>query len=360
MCADPLITLRIFHMFGCRELKQSATSDHTNSESWHRYDYSIDCNGIEYLSFRSLAQLMVLLYPLGIPAAVLWIFRRNAERLMDESAIGSAAAATDDAEPPVIASPAAHESADLPWWYGDRSTFHFMVRDYQPKYYFFEIVEFGRKLGLTGVVMIIEPGSVMQICVAITIAFAFAALNAVIRPYADPRANYMRLLADTSLFFTLLCILVLHFEDSLDLCDPLQNSFIGKFLIVMNFVLLLLFVCVEMAARGIRLHRDALFVGITYRPDDPLNMRIDSQFSTRLVQATNAAANVYRGEYKATASAQAVPCAVKIRPRDHNSKVLGIEAAIMLQCNHQNVVRIYHLEEDARMYYLCTELCSES
>eukprot|EP01043_Picozoa_sp_COSAG02_P009543 COSAG02_NODE_326_length_24603_cov_123.455681_2_plen_787_part_00 len=365
MCADPLVTLRIFHMFGCRELKQSA-GEHTDAESWHRYDYSINCNSDEYLNFRTLAQLMVLLYPLGIPAAVLWIFHRNSERLTDESLLGNTTPVSDGTDEPgsnaidsAAAWATAQEAAVVPWWYGDRSTFNFMVRDFQPRYYFFEIVEFMRKLGLTGLVMIIEPGSVMQICVAITIAFAFAAVNAVVRPYADPRANYMRLLADTSLFFTLLCILVLHFVDHLDPCEPLQNSFIGWFLIIMNFVLLLLFVCAEMVSRAVRMYSDSLFVGISYRPDAPLNMRIDDQFSTGLVQATNVAANVYRGEYKAAASAQSVPCAVKIRPKNQDSRVVDIEAAIMLSCNHSNVVRIYHLEEDAGMYYLCTELCSE-
>ena len=32
----------------------------------------------------------------------------------------------------------------------------------------------------------------------------------------------------------------------------------------------------------------------------------------------------------------------------------------MLKCNHVNIVRIYHMEEDLSQYYLCTELCQES
>eukprot|EP01043_Picozoa_sp_COSAG02_P010410 COSAG02_NODE_365_length_23749_cov_13.908584_7_plen_108_part_00 len=38
----------------------------------------------------------------------------------------------------------------LPWWHGDRNTFYFMVRDYSPRWYFWEIVEFIRKFALTG------------------------------------------------------------------------------------------------------------------------------------------------------------------------------------------------------------------
>lgn len=362
MCADPLLTLRIFHMFGCREFKQSH-DEPTENESWHRYDYSIDCNSSEYLGFRTLAQVMIVVYPVGIPAFVLWIFHRNSGRLTDESLLAPASTLDNTIQPEEDAmefsSSWSTAQKTPPWWYGNRTTFNFMVRDFQPRYYFFEVVEFGRKLGLTGLVMIIEPGSVMQICVAITIAFGFAAAYAVIRPYADPRANYMRLLADTSLFFTLLCILVLHFVDSLSPCDPLTNSFIGWFLIVMNFVLLLVYISAEMVRRAVRIYADSFFVGISYRPDEPLNLQIDNQFSTGLIQATNAAANVYRGAYKATISAEPVPCAVKIRSKHRDGKVLGIEAAIMLRCNHPNIVRIYHIEEIAGVYYLCTELCSE-
>ena len=41
----------------------------------------------------------------------------------------------------------------MPWHYGDRNTFYFMVRDHKPHFFYFEIVEFARKLVLTGFLM---------------------------------------------------------------------------------------------------------------------------------------------------------------------------------------------------------------
>ena len=144
VCADPLMTLRIFHMFGCREFKQS-NNEPTENESWHLYDYSIDCNSSEYLGFRTLAKVMVLVYPIGIPAFVLWIFHRNAGRLTDESLLAPAStldyATQQEGEAMEVSSSwSTAQQRKKPWWYGDRTTFNFMVRDFQPCYYFFEVV----------------------------------------------------------------------------------------------------------------------------------------------------------------------------------------------------------------------------
>ena len=361
----PFITMRIFHMFGCRPLYVDGGEGLQKTESWHRYDYNIDCLGPVYLDFAFVAKVMVVVYPIGIPLFCFWMFYMNRDRLKDTSSLGAGpqvgneGTSPEEPESPFVWMEPPKTVA-LPWWHGDRTVFFFMVRDYKPQYYYFEVVDLGRKLGLTGILMLFTPGSVMQIFVGITIAFGFAALNAVVRPFDDPRANAMRMTADTSLFFTLLCILIIHFQASLDECDLMQPDVIGWFLILANFALLILFVCWEYAARAIRMYSESMFVGISYRPDAPLNMRIDTEFSTGEVQTTNSSASVYRGEYKATASASTVPCAVKIRARSHDNLVLEIENAIMLQCNHPNIVRLYHLEEDTTKYYLCSELCSSS
>eukprot|EP01052_Picozoa_sp_SAG31_P071146 SAG31_NODE_30054_length_386_cov_0.641115_1_plen_128_part_11 len=72
----------------------------------------------------------------------------------------------------------------LPWWHGDRKTFHFMVRDYKPRYFYFEIVEFVRKFALTGLLMgVANRGSASQIVLGLLISFGFGVINAVMQPY---------------------------------------------------------------------------------------------------------------------------------------------------------------------------------
>ena len=92
---------------------------------------------------------------------------------------------------------------------------HVFVRADQPKYFFFEIVEFIRKFSLTGLLIFAEQGSASQIVFGISLAFVFGLLNAIVRPYVDARTNTFRILSDCSLFVTLLIVLVLHFKDTL-------------------------------------------------------------------------------------------------------------------------------------------------
>ena len=119
-CLYPFLVTRIFHMFSCRALDTGNGAEH-----WHRYDYSIDCDGAKFAMFRLLAMLMVLVYPVGVPAFAFWVFHKNADRLQDTSSTYQNFETLLDDAPQAPRS----EVSSVPWWHGDRSTFHFMVRD---------------------------------------------------------------------------------------------------------------------------------------------------------------------------------------------------------------------------------------
>jgi serine/threonine protein kinase len=350
-CIYPFLTTRIFHMFYCKSL----LVDDGSIEKWHRYDFSVNCMAATYLSFRFAAYAMVIVYPLGIPTFVSWIFFKNRERLttMDISTRKREHAALDTSAQSEWASFKTawttferklikHDA--LPWYYGDRDSFYFLIRDYNPKYYYFEVVEFLRKLLLTGVLMVLDPervGSVGQILVGIAITFFFATVTAVVQPYADKRANRMRITADASLFVTLQCVLVLH-EDVLGHCEKFTPNDVGLLLIFVNFVVLLLATFLELLRRCSLMYNEVQSVGISYAPEKPLG---DTSKVTKL----------YHGMYKATVSATAAPCVVKIRAPE--KRLLEMETMIMLQIVHRNVVRIFRTEEHQRRYYLATEVC---
>ena len=211
-----------------------------------------------------------------------------------------------------------------------------------------------RKLCLTGLLMTIRRGTIAQSLLGIAIAFCFATTNAVVQPYADPRANFMRMCADTALFFTLLCLLILHFRDSLatesedtrdESCEVLTEQSVGWILIALNFVCLLLAVLHEFVLRMLSVYGEMELLGISYQPNESLSPSASH-------------VKVFRGEYKAAATSDSVVCAVKVRQQ--NPAILEVESGIRLQCNHPNIIRIFHAEEDASLYYLATELCERS
>ena len=147
-CVYPLIVTRIFHMFSCRHLQTltgDATADQLNNyedaelhiEHWHNYDYSIDCSGEEYGEYENWAYFMILVYPIGVPAFAFAVFWMNRDRLQDLASSREEGENDNDAASSsgrsISSMPSSFDMSSMPWWFGDRSTFHFMVRDYKAK-----------------------------------------------------------------------------------------------------------------------------------------------------------------------------------------------------------------------------------
>ena len=110
------------------------------------------------------------------------------------------------------------------------------VRDYRPDCYFFEIVEFARKLGLTGLLLVARRGTTTQVLLGLFVSFMFAGAYIYIQPYIDARANAVRMVADASMIFTLVCVLVMHHPDNFVGCEFLSAEGVGYFLVVINVV----------------------------------------------------------------------------------------------------------------------------
>lgn len=219
-----------------------------------------------------------------------------------------------------------------------------MVRDYRPRYFFWEIVEFIRKFSLTGLLIFAEQGSASQIVFGITLAFGFGLLNAIVRPYVDLRTNTFRILSDCSLFITLLIVLVLHFKDTLVTgCEWLTEFKLQWMLISANFIFLFLAANQEMFRRLFMLYEQSQLVGILYNPDHKLQGS-DGQNAT-----------LYHGQYRATVHANEVPAAVKVRKFDPEIEV--VETALMLECEaHPNIVKLFKMQQDGPSSYLAMEL----
>jgi serine/threonine protein kinase len=337
-CIYPFLSTRICHMFSCVKLH----AKDNELEEWHRYDYSIDCAGTEYQGFRLIAVIMFVVYPVGVPAFAMWVFKRNWTRLYGLTSAPAAVVQQQRLTPSMSA------AAKLPWWHGDRSTFYFMVRDYRPRFFYFEIVDFVRKFALTGLLMAgANRGSASQIVLGIMIAFGFGLLNATVQPYADSRTNVFRILADSSLLITLLIVLVLHFKAELGVCESLTEENLEWILIGSNFVLLFVAANQELLRRIFSLYFQTNLVGILYSP------------TGELADGAGDYATIYRGQYKATTSANAVPAAVKAHAFDPS--IEAVEAALMLECEaHLNIVKLFKTERDGATSYVAMELGDRS
>jgi hypothetical protein len=91
------------------------------------------------------------------------------------------------------------------WWYGDRDTLHFLVDGYRPSTFWFEQVDFLRKLVMAGGVIFLDRGSANQFFAAIFAAMAFLVVDTLTRPFIDFRCNALKVLTSLSMLTTLLC-----------------------------------------------------------------------------------------------------------------------------------------------------------
>lgn len=324
---------RICHVYSCVRL-----FPHGNEgiEIWQQYDYSVDCASPGYKTLQIVSVFMFITYPIGVPVFAMWVYHKNWSRLHGQH---YAPVTREQFRSSNVAT-----VQEMPWWYGDRSTFYFMVRDYRSDVFYFEIVEFVRKFALTGLLMIgAERGSTSQIVLGIIIAFAFGMLNAIVQPYADRRTNVFRILADVSLFITLLIVCVFHFEADFEIaCEFLTKHKLTWILIGANFILLLVGANQEFFRRMLNLYNQAHLVGIMYDPNQ------------KVLDGEGKYATIYTGQYRASASAHAVPAAVKVRLFD--PLIESVETALQFQCDgHANIVKLFKTQRDGAKSYVAME-----
>jgi hypothetical protein len=109
----------------------------------------------------------------------------------------------------------------------------FLTQAYKPQFYWFEIVEYTKKLLITGVLMQVAQGSASQLFFGTIIAFFYFALVVRCMPYRHGRTNVLRIVAELQLFLTMLCLLMLR----LDLHKEwITSNAVSLMLVVVNFV----------------------------------------------------------------------------------------------------------------------------
>lgn len=141
------VSFTIFQTFVCETLDDGV--------SYLRADYSLTCETEEYRAFVLYAIIMVCVYPVGVPAALAWWLVLNREDLRK----------SDRAD-------LAHLEPLSDLW----ST-------YKPSRYYYEVVECGRRIMLTGVAVFVLPESSAQIAIVLLLAVIFVFISESLSPF---------------------------------------------------------------------------------------------------------------------------------------------------------------------------------
>ncbi|CAN0137547.1 unnamed protein product, partial [Scytosiphon promiscuus] len=142
------VSFTIFQTFVCDTLDDGV--------SYLRADYSQSCSAKQHTYFVVFAVVMVFIYPVGIPYYCWRWLNWHKEELHQED----------------------RDSLDT------LKPFHSLWSAYKPSRYFYEIVEFGRRITLTGIAVFVIPGSSAQIAIVLLLAVVFLFISESLSPFS--------------------------------------------------------------------------------------------------------------------------------------------------------------------------------
>jgi hypothetical protein len=169
----PGLTNKVFEIFLCRDL-----GPNTSPPSVLHADYGVDC-GESYSMRWTVGGMLVILWPAAVPAGLFALMFRVRKELRagDEAATGM---------------------------------FNFLIGDYKPEFWYWEVVELLRKLMLSGILSLVGRGSIAQATLGTTITFVFFALHLRVMPYKSVTLNFTKAVSEVQLFVVLLMSVLLQ------------------------------------------------------------------------------------------------------------------------------------------------------
>ena len=141
------VSFIIFQTFVCDPLD--------DGNAYLRVDYSITCYTKTHTAYLVYASLMVCVYPVGIPAFFAWWLALNRRELQK---------------------PGRETMPQL-------QSYRCLWAAYNPSSYYYEVVECGRRIVLTGAAVFILPDSAEQVAIVLFLAVVFMFVSESISPF---------------------------------------------------------------------------------------------------------------------------------------------------------------------------------
>lgn len=200
----PGIGTRVFRTFKCL---------HILGEAWLTADMSVRCWEGQHSQSVALMVVCVFVYVIGIPVASVLILYRNQSLIVEKSGpihanFGICHLICHKKNSPLLASQLKRQKKQFKDTYGQ------LFEAYKPKHWYFEAIEMVKKQILAGGLVLVAPGSPVQVLLAIIVALAFLVTVLHTKPYADVNDNKIQAFATIQLILLLLVGLVLKTDRS--------------------------------------------------------------------------------------------------------------------------------------------------
>ena len=156
--ATIVIALLLYSMASSAVFRTFACDHLDDGKVYLRSDYRIECNSLKHKAFQIYAAFMLVVYPLGIPTTFALLLFQIRKALLNTSL-------------PNDTSDLLHQSTSNLW------------KPYKPSAFYYEVLECGRRVILTVVVIFIYPNTPAQVAITLAIACIFAFTSARLDPY---------------------------------------------------------------------------------------------------------------------------------------------------------------------------------
>ena len=175
------VSYTIFQTFVCDPLDSGAT--------YLRADYNLVCWTSTHVGYMTYAGLMVIVYPVGIPTVFAWML------FINRDGIKSVAGTTNGSLIP----PESEAIKDL--W-----------APYKRSRYYYEIIECGRRIALTGLTVFIYADSTAQVAIEALLAVVFFSISEILSPFAEPLDAWLYRCGTWVIFLSMYLALLLKVE----------------------------------------------------------------------------------------------------------------------------------------------------
>ena len=135
----------------------------------------------EYTEIKGFAYMVIVVYAVVVPLALLIVLVTKRREIRGQSKPGELSIALQ-----------------------------FLYRAYEPRFYWYEIVEVARRLILVGFIIFVEPGTLIQLFVALTVAISMFAGMLFLRPHRDVSNRFLALVASFMTITTLISCIMLR------------------------------------------------------------------------------------------------------------------------------------------------------
>jgi len=180
--------------------------DFDDGNSYLRADYSVNCDSSEYSSIYTVALVMILVYPIGIPIMYFSLLFVEKDKLDPQKFFTEMS----------LLEAVFHRKREV-------NRLKFLYDAFLPEYYWTEVMECLRKLLLTGFVVFFYEGSALQVAMGLTISVMFAIAYAFLQPYLMPSNNTFAAFVHFQISFTLMCSLLIRVNDYVNSADEKES-----------------------------------------------------------------------------------------------------------------------------------------